>query len=392
MQKCEAWAILSMMKKVLHVVTLSEWGGAQHIVYLLAKYLRSEYEITVACAPGGLLVDRLRAEGIRVIEIPDLCRNPHPIKDLRALWRLYRLMRAERFDIVHTHSTKAGLLGRLAARLAGVPIILFTAHGWAFSEGRSWPWRWLLAQVERLPALFSTKIICVSEHDLQLALQFRVAPSEKLTVIYNGIDPSPFASLPDKRELRRELGFSPSETIITMVGRLAPPKDFDTLFTACEQLAVWGWKLLIVGDGLLRSRLARAIEAQDLQHRVLLLGERGDVPRILKASDIFVLSSRWEGLPLVVIEAMLAGLPVIATCVGGLPELVKDGVTGILVPPRDPTALHHALGQLLSDEKLCQRLGIAGQRRALERFTVERLIAQVRDLYHRALEPVESSR
>ncbi|MCS6937502.1 MAG: glycosyltransferase, partial [Candidatus Bipolaricaulota bacterium] len=155
LQKHRSLNIFSPMKKILQIVTLSEWGGAQHIVYLLAKSLRSDYEITVACAPGGPLVDRLRAEGIRVVEIPHLCRNPHPIKDLRALWTLYRLMKRERFEIVHTHSTKAGLLGRLAATWARVPIILFTAHGWAFSEGRAKPWRWLLAQVERFAARLS---------------------------------------------------------------------------------------------------------------------------------------------------------------------------------------------------------------------------------------------
>jgi glycosyltransferase involved in cell wall biosynthesis len=389
LQKGRASFIFSLMK-ILHIVTLSEWGGAQHIVYLLAKYLRSEHDISVACAPGGLLVERLRELGIRVVEIPELCRMPHPLKDLRALWKLYRLIQAEQFDIVHTHSTKAGLLGRLAARLANVSMILFTAHGWAFSEGRPWLWRWLLAQTERMPALFSTKIICVSEHDRQLALKFGVAPQEKLTVIYNGLDPSPFASLTDRNELRRELELSPSERIITTVGRLAPPKDLETLLAACERLEYPSWRLLILGDGPLRSRVARAIRTKGLRNYVTLLGERRDVPRFLKASDIFVLSSRWEGLPLVVIEAMLAGLPVVATRVGGIPELVEDGVTGLLVPPQDPRALHRALAQLLSDPELCERLGNSGQRRALERFTVERMIAQVRALY-RALESARSS-
>ncbi len=390
LQKGESAFILNLMK-ILHIVTLSEWGGAQHIVYLLAKYLQAEHDISVACAPGGLLGERLHELGIRVIEIPELCRLPHPFKDLRALWKLYRLIQTEQFDIVHTHSTKAGLLGRFAARLANVSIILFTAHGWAFCEGRPWLWRWLLAQAERLPALFSTKIICVSEHDRQLALKFGVAPQEKLTVIYNGLDPSPFASSTDPNELRRELGLPPSEKIITMVGRLAPPKDFETLLAACEGLEHPSWRLLILGDGPLRSRVVRVIGTKGLQNRVLLMGERQDVPRFLQASDIFVLSSRWEGLPLVVIEAMLAGLPVVATRVGGVPELVEDGVTGLLVPPKDPRALRRALAQLLSSPELCERLGSSGQRRALERFTAEKMIAQVRDLY-RTLESARRSR
>lgn len=375
-----------MRKKILQMVTLSEWGGAQHIVYLLAKYLRQDYEITVACAPGGPLGDRLRAEGIRVIEIQGLCRNPHPIRDLRALWKLYQLMKRERFDLVHTHSTKAGLLGRLAAAWARVPIILFTAHGWAFSEGRPWLWRWLLAQVERLPALFSTKIICVSEYDRQLALRFTVAPKEKLAVIPNGLEPEPFSSPADKRALRDRLGAGNAVGIVTMVGRLAPPKDFETLIMAWEGLRALGWQLWLVGDGPLRARLEELVHAKGLHQQIQFLGERHDVPAILKASDIFVLSSRWEGMPLTVIEAMLAGLPVIATRVGGVPELVEEGITGLLVPPWDTRALGNALEQLINSAEMRQRMGELGRQRALQQFTVDRMISPMRALYHE-LEP-----
>ncbi|MEM4283847.1 MAG: glycosyltransferase family 4 protein [Candidatus Caldarchaeum sp.] len=371
-----------MRKKILQVVTLSEWGGAQHIVYLLAKYLRSDYEITVACAPGGLLIERLRELNIRVMEIPELCRLPHPVKDLRALWKLYRLIRSERFDIVHTHSTKAGLLGRLAAACAKVPVIVFTAHGWAFSEGRPWLWRWFLAQAERLPAWLSTKIICVSEYDRQLALRFQVASREKLVVIPNGLGAEPFCTLADKRELRTQLGASDAVGIVTMVGRLAPPKDFETLITAWEGLNAPGWQLWIVGEGPLRLRLEELIHAKGLDERIKFLGERRDVPDILKASDIFVLTSRWEGMPLTLIEAMLAGLPVIATRVGGVPELVEDGVTGLLVPPKDALTLRSALERLLSSAETRQRMGEAGRHRALEHFTVEQMINRVRVLYH----------
>ncbi len=374
------------MKKVLQVVTLSEWGGAQHIVYLLAKYLRSEYEITVACAPGGILVERLRALGICVVEIPELCRLLHPVKDLGALWKLYRLIKAKRFDIVHTHSTKAGLLGRLAASFAKVPVILFTAHGWAFSEGRPWLWRWLLAQAERLPALLSTKIICVSEYDRQLALRFGVVSHEKLVVIPNGLEPEPFCTPTDKRVLWGRLGASNVAGIVTMVGRLAPPKDFETLIVAWEGLKAPGWQLWIVGEGPRRSRLEKIVHAQDLGEQIAFLGERHDVPEILKASDIFVLASLWEGMPLTIIEAMLAGLPVIATRVGGVPELVEEGVTGLLVSPEDALALRSALKHLLSSAETRQRMGEAGRRRALEHFTVEQMISRVRALY-RNLEP-----
>ncbi len=381
LRKSEASPILSVMRKVLYVVTLSEWGGAQHIVYLLAKHLRSDYEITVACAPGGLLVERLRGLGLRVMEIPELCRLPHPLRDLRALWKLHSLMQAERFDIVHTHSTKAGLLGRLAAAWARVPVILFTAHGWAFSDGRAWPWRWLLAHVERLPAHLSTKVICVSEYDRQVAVRFGVASPEKLIVVPNGLETEPFCSSRDKKELRRQLEACDAAGVVTMVGRLALPKDLNTLIAAWEELGVPGWQLWLVGDGPLRPYVEKTIQARGLRNSIRLFGERRDVPELLQASDIFVLSSRWEGMPLTIIEAMLAGLPVIATRVGGVPELVEGSVTGLLVPPGDPLALRDALEQLIVSEESRRLFGERGRQRALQQFSVERMIHRVRALY-----------
>jgi len=361
--------------RVLLLVTLSEWGGAQHVVYLLAKHLSDEYEITVACAPGGELIAKLQAEKVCVVEIPSLRRNPHPWHDLRALGQLYRLMQRERFDIVHAHSTKAGLLGRLVAKLAGVRTVIFTAHGWAFTEGRRLWKRQFLALVERLAARFSEKIICVSEHDRQLALQFNVARPEQLTVIYNGFPPFEQAN---GAAVRQELGLGASP-VLTFVGRLAPPKDPLTLLEALRILP--DCQLICVGDGPLRSETERFAAQHNLRDRVFFMGTRMDVPEILAASDIFVLASRWEGLPLSIIEAMLSGLSVVATSVGGVRELVEEGVTGLLVPPGDACSLAEALRKLLEDKSLRRQMGEAGRRRALERFTLERMIEEHRALY-----------
>lgn len=376
-----------MKPRMLQLVTLSEWGGAQHIIYLLGKHFKQEYDITIACAPGGPLIERARAEGLRVVEISSLCRNPHLWKDLCAFRQIYRLMRSARFDIVHTHSTKAGLLGRLAARLAGVPVILFTAHGWAFTEGRKYWVRWLLAQIERLSSFASNKLICVSEHDRRTALKFSVASAEKLVTIYNGLAEIAPDHLVDRGHLRRELGIEESARVLTMVGRLAPQKDPIALVEACWTLSwrVPRWHLLIVGDGPLRAQTEQAIRARGLQGQITLLGERNDVPRILAASDIFVLPSRWEGLPLTIIEAMLAELPVVATRVGGVAELVEDAITGLLVPPNDPQALKRALAQLLEEAEVRKRMGEEGRRRALERFTIEHMISQTGQLYGQLL-------
>jgi glycosyltransferase involved in cell wall biosynthesis len=367
--------------RVLLLVTLAEWGGAQHIVSLLAHCFHERYALSVACAPRGELVTRLLDQGIRVVSIPEFVRNPHPWRDAVALWRLFRVMRRERFDLVHAHGTKAGLLGRLAARIARVPVVLFTAHGWAFTEGRAIWQRWLLASVERLAARWSTRIVCVSAHDWRLAQQFGVGGQTQLVVIRNGIKPVDPPRL-DADAVRRTLGVRELPVIVS-VGRLASQKDPMTLLDAARRLAAG--TVVLVGDGPLRPTAERYVRRHGLQDRVILAGMRRDVASILAVSDVFVLASRWEGLPLAIIEAMMAGLPVVATRVGGVPELVEDGVTGVIVPPRDSEALAAALRRLLADPGLRSRMGRAGKERAFRDFTEDRMARETEKLYEELL-------
>lgn len=366
--------------RVLLLVTLSEWGGAQHVVYVLARHLRREYDVTVACAPGGELVERLGQEGVRVLAVPEFVRVPHPWRDLRALVRLVRLIRRERYDVVHAHSTKAGVLGRLAARLAGVPVVLFTAHGWAFTEGRAWWKRMALALVERFCGWLSTRLVCVSRHDHELALRFHVATG-RLVTIRPGVDPGRFDRV-DPRAVRAGLGIR-SGPVIGFIGRLARPKEPLHLLEAFSRLSQG--TLLMVGTGPLRPKVERFVRRHALEDRVLLVGPRENVPDLLAAMDIFVLPSRWEGLPLAIIEAMMAGLPVLATGVGGVPELVEDGVTGLLVPPRDPEALAWALARLLSDPPVRRRMGAAGREKAVREFRLDRMLEETSRLYKELL-------
>lgn len=363
------------------LVTLSEWGGAQHIVYLLAQSFHTEYEISVACAPDGELISKLKKENIRVLLIPEFARNPYPLKDLLTLWKLYRLIKKEKFDLVHTHSTKAGLLGRVAARLAGVKAILFTAHGWAFTEGRSFWKRRALAWIEKIASACSTQIACVSEHDRQLALQFGVTKSEKLIVIHNGLQEQPFLQA-NNLKMKQALNLD-EDIIITFVGRLASPKEPKFLLESLKHFPEA--KVLIVGDGPMRAELEAHISQNQLAERVLLLGTRTDIPDILAASDIFVLPSRWEGLPLVIIEAMFAGLPIVASRVGGIPELVQENVNGFLVPRSDSAALSQALKMLIADKSLREQMGQMSRQRALQKFTMHRMIEEYKKLYREML-------
>jgi glycosyltransferase involved in cell wall biosynthesis len=340
------------MKRILLAVTLSEWGGAQAYLHRIALGARARFDVTVACGPGGELVPRLRGI-VPVVEIPFLRRNPHPWDDARAYAALLSLMREARFDLVHANSTKMGILARFAARQAGVRAILFTAHGWAFTEGRaSWK-RSAIAAAERFAARVTTRIICVSDHDRELALRFGIAPAQKLVRIHNGMEPGPQAK-------------GSGEPRVVMVARLAPPKEPQILVDAVRRLG--RGRAVIVGDGPLRPDGGE------------LLGRRDDVPEILAGADIFALPTRWEGLPLSIIEAMHAGLPVVATRVGGIPELVEDGRTGFLVPRGDVAAFAEALGKLL-DPELRRKMGEAGRDRARRLFTAERMVRETLALY-----------
>ncbi|MDR7420328.1 MAG: glycosyltransferase [Armatimonadota bacterium] len=376
---------------ILHLVTLSEWGGAQACVLALARGLAPAYNVTVGCGPGGPLVGRLRAEGIRVVEVPLLARSPSPLADFLVLWRLARWMRAERFALVHCHSTKAGLLGRFAAVLAGVPVRVFTAHGWPFAGWWHPVLRWAVVRAERLAARASTAIICVSEHDRRLALQMGIGPASKLRVIHNGVDPRRYVAA----GVGRDPG-SPSPSAVgpgivrggeagrpcrvVSVGRLTHQKDPLTLLHAWR-LVDGPHRLAIVGEGPIRGMLEAEIERSGLVGRVELLGARDDVPRLLGEFDVFALASRWEGLPLAIIEAMMCGLPVVATRVGGIPEVVHDGETGILVPAGDPAALARAIQRFVDDPALRHRAGAAGKDRALQWFTEVRMLRETADVY-----------
>ena len=384
---------VSPRARVLELITLSDWGGAQEHVFALARGFRGTFDVTVACAPGGPLVERLRREGIPVVEIPSLRREPSPLDDLRTLVRLARWIRQERFALVHCHSTKAGLLGRIASRIAGVPGIIFTAHGWAFAGGWHPAVRVAAALAEMAAARISTAIICVAHHLRQEALRMRIGPPDRIVVVHNGVDPGPW--LQDSPAGARSARAGDPCTAV-MVCRLNDPKDPATLLDAWQRVG-GPHRLLIVGDGPLRPGVELMAGRNGLADRVVMLGARGDVPALLRGADVFVLSSRWEGLPIVVIEAMLSGLPVVATDVGGVREVVVEGETGFLVPPQDPSALASALERLLGDAELRRQMGAAGRKRALAHFTEARMLADTAEVYARALAPrgragVETSR
>ena len=359
--------------RLLMLITLSELGGAQTAVALLLPGLVGEFEVTLAAQGSGPLRDAAEAAGARYVELRHVRRPIDPWHDALALAELTRLCRRLRPDIVHVHSSKMGVLGRLAGRLARVDIRVLTVHGWSFAAYNGLTRR-LFVWIERLMRPVTTTVVCVSEATRQEGLAARTCDPQRTVVVHNAVDVRSFS--PTTR-----LGGTAE---VVGVGRFAYPKDFTTLLEAVR-LVDAPCHLRLAGDGPGLAAVAAEVGRQGLSGRVELLGARADIPELLAHSDVFVLSSRSEGFPVSVLEAMAAGLPVVATDVGGVAEAVEDGESGLLVPATDAEALARALERLLADGELRRRLGAAGRARALSLFDLPRYRAAYEELYRERL-------
>jgi sugar transferase (PEP-CTERM/EpsH1 system associated) len=365
---------------ILYLITELGVGGAQTVLLRLLTGLdRDRFPPTVACLYNG---DATVAQDLRALGIPvtDLGMTAKWRWD--ALWRFYRLLRRERPAILHTWMFHANFVGRIVGRLARVPIVVTSRRN--VNIGGT-----LREFLNRWTARLGDRVIAVCEMARQAEIErARVSP-DKVVTIYNGVDTNEFAALAARAAVRgrRAFGIPAGAPLVGAVGRLHRQKGFADLITALAQVrehlpAVW---LLLVGDGDLRGDLEAHAQALGLSEVVAFAGLRTDIPEILAGLDLFALPSLWEGLPNVVLEAMAAGLPVAATAVGGTPEVVVDGITGILIPPQDPEVLAQAITRLLRDPGLRYRMGQAGRERVAQRFTVERMVEQTERLYERLL-------
>ena len=341
--------------KVAILITLSGCGGAQSHVFVLIKHLISEgVEVVLAVGDIGWLSYEIEKIGVKVKIIKSLVHPVTPYKDFMAVLEVRSWLDSEQPDCVHCHSSKAGLVGRVAAATLGIPSV-FTAHGWAFTAGASLARKLIAVPLEKVVSYLTGKIICVSEYDYFRAVKFNIAPTEMLEVIHNGVDDSDYRS-----EGNNQI------PVIVCVARFAPPKQHLHLIDTLARLSHKPWKLMLVGDGPEESKVVSQVKRAGLEDRIQFLGARDDVPKILSESDIFVLPSSYEGLPISIIEAMRAGLPVIASDVGGVSELVNTE-TGILVKHESNLALDEAILFLLDTPDQRQLFGRAG-RQAYETY------------------------
>ena len=337
----------------------------------LARGLAGNWDVHVAAhGPDGALADACTAAGLPFHHVAHLARDLEPRSDAAAVRELRALARTVRPELVQLNSSKAGVLARIALAGLGIPVV-FTAHGWAFS-GRGGRAGAFYTNAERACAPLCEAIVCVSSWDLKLARERRIAPPRKLHLIHNGVTVDP--ATPPRRAAGKQL-------VLGCTARLAPPKDIETMLRALALPGSARWALRVFGEGPDRKQLEALRAELGLEHRATFLGSRDDVPAQLADCDAFSLISDWEGLPYSILEAMAARLPVIATRVGGIPDLIAEGSTGRLIPPRDPGALAGALAELAADPGRSLAYGEAGFQRASRAFSLERMLGRYNALF-----------
>lgn len=355
--------------RVLIVITRAEPGGAQVHVVDLVRGLRGHVEFHVAVGEDGFVGEELGLLGIPVHVVPELQRSISPFADLLGFRCIRKLITAVRPHLLHTHSAKAGVLGRLAGRAERVAAI-HTAHAWPFSDGLPFRAKALAIPMEAIVGRWTRRLIVVSEADREVGMRYHVARAPQVRIVHNGV-------CDDAARAKPDAGGAP---VVTMVARLAAPKDHHLLLRALAGVDA-PFRLRLVGDGPDRSLLEASARDLHLADRVDFVGVSRDVPNLLASSHVCALISRQEGFPLAILEAMRAGLPVVASNVGGIKEAVVHGTTGILVPRGDESELRVALGRLIGDPALRRALGDAGRRSYESHFTADHMLAGTLAVY-----------
>ncbi len=368
-------------KKILYVITKGTWGGAQRYVYDLAVAAQdAAHEVVVAYGESGELAGRLHGARIRTAPVRGLSRDVGVLREFFAFFGLLRLFRRERPDIVHINSSKAGVLGCIAARCALVPHIVFTAHGWAFNEMRPWWQRVVFYLASGTIVLFSHETICVSEAAKRDIAGFPFLRS-KLIVIHLGID---CAARRTREEARAELApHTVGRYWVGMISELHPTKRIADAICAFEMFVKTHPEaiLVVIGAGQERERLESLVHDLHMHDHVSLAGSRENAAALLGAFDLFIHTARSEALGYAVLEAGCASLPVVATRVGGIPEIIIDEDHGSLIPREDPAALAAAMESLMQDPRRAAELGARLHARITTVFSKERMISKTLALY-----------
>lgn len=350
--------------KIIHIITSLNFGGAERMLFDLVRHLNKErYEVKVATVVnGGPLVEDFRAAGVEVKIFQKKSRL-----GLGVIRQIYKYLRKEKPRLVHTHLFGGDTWGRLAAIFARVPVIVSTEHNTNLDEG------WLKRRIKKFLSFFTKRVITVSKAVKEYSAAIDRIKRKKIVVIPNGIEIDKFAAIPEK-----QFG---SPSIIGVVGRLEEQKGHEYLFEALNLLKTIPWTLWVVGDGFLKANLERLAKDLSLRERIIFLGARRNIVEILSQIDIFVLSSLWEGLGLAVLEAAAAGKPIVASRVGGIPEIIEDGKTGVLVQAKNVKSLADGLERVLLGEREAKEMGRKAREVVAEKFSVEKMVEGYERLY-----------
>jgi len=373
--------------RVVHVITMLEWGGAQeNTLYTVERLDSTRYDRVLVAGKGGMLDGRAaRTPGVRFLPVEDLVREVRPIRDAKAFFALRDILREERNGagaplVVHTHSSKAGILGRAAARAAGADAIVHSIHGFGFHDGQSRPMRALYVGLERMASRWTDVFVAVSEENIRTGENAGILTRDRCRLIRSGFDTSRFLA-GSRGEGRKILGIPEGVPVVGTVAVFKPQKaPLDFVETARRVAAeIPGSRFVMIGDGELRNEAERVVAGAGLSGRFSFPGWRPEIPDLMAAFDVFLLTSRWEGLPKVVPQALIAGCPVVATAVDGTREIVDPGMDGVLAPPGDVDALARGVADILAGRL---RLDAARKRdRLVREFDQDEMVRAQERLY-----------
>lgn len=381
--------------KIVHIITRLIVGGAQENTLLSCEGQHAHgHEVTLitgpALGPEGSLMERARSSGYRVIELDSMRRAIGISKDPKSYIELVRLLKKIRPDVVHTHSSKAGIVGRWAAWHARVPVIIHTIHGLAFTASTSRVVNTFYRLAEKVTAPISTRIVCVADAMAEQSLAGGIGKRPQYITVYSGMDTAPFLQPPvSPEQVRKSLGIAPEHVIVGTVARLFELKGHDDLIDIAPDLCAKYPQLrfMWVGDGNLRERFQRQIRQMRLTDRFIMTGlvPPSRIPELMGAMDIVVHPSRREGLARALAQGSLAGKPVVTYDIDGNREALRPGITGFLIKPFEITGLRHSLEQLLSDPVRRKTMGAAGREFVVERFDTRRMVDALERLYAQCL-------
>jgi glycosyltransferase involved in cell wall biosynthesis len=378
-----------MPVKVAHLVTRLDLGGAQQNTLHTVRHLdRTLFEPLLICGRGGMLDDETASDtAFRTVFVDSLHRDIAPFFDLLAFLELTKVLLAEKPAILHTHSSKAGILGRLAAALAGVPVVVHTYHGFGFHDRQPAFVKRLYVSLERLCARFTDALVFVSKANVAYAAEHGIVRPQDAILIRSGVKLSGLPAPVDAAKLKMSAGVGMHKLLVVSVGNLKPQKNAaDFVEVAAKVVAsVPEARFVFLGDGPQRPALEARAFALGLEGKVLFLGWRRDAAQWLAAADVFVMTSLWEGLPRALVEAMKSGLPAACYATDGVTDLIKDGENGCMVEPGDHGALAERVTALLKDEALRRRLGAAAAAAIGPEFDIDGMVREQEGLYARLL-------